>query len=746
MKFEVSKSPTDELSLKNCVVLHPDDIKKLDPKYEANELHKTYVAISGDRGEYIFAVIDSTKMKTGTLGLSAVQRRWMQVGLQKLVETHLYTTRINFLAAITFEADFLQKTKTSKDSFNTDKMLEAVYDTFMSVPFSYEQEIVFKFGNRPFLLLKVKELQAMDASLLSGEKPDNTRKVNVGILTANTTVLFDKKEESILSLTGKAKAKSATTSIINPEWDFSKMGIGGLDDEFSAIFRRAFASRVFPPEVIEQLGLQHVKGILLFGPPGTGKTLMARQIGKMLNAREPKIVNGPEILNKYVGESEANIRKLFEEAENEQKKMGANSGLHMIIFDEIDAICKQRGTVTGSTGVADTVVNQLLSKIDGVEQLNNILIIGMTNRKDLIDEALIRPGRLEVQMEIGLPSEEGRLQILNIHTARLKEHNKLENDVKLARLAALTKNYSGAEIEGLVRAATTTAMNKLVKAQSTVTVDPNAIENLKITNGDFLHAIENDIKPAFGTASEDSEHYLANGIIRYGEPVESVINDGNLLINQTRMGNLVSPVSVLLEGLEGSGKTSIAAHLAYKCSEFPFVKVVSPENMIGYSESAKCQAIKKIFDDAYKSELSCVIVDDIERLLDYVPIGPRFSNVVLQTLIVLLKKKLRHGRKLLIIGTSSCRDVLDQMQMLSCFNTVVHVPAIMNANYIVNVLEKLNHFTQEELTDIETQLSSKSICVSVKKLISLVEMAVQAGPEGRVLKLIMLLDEQCGKN
>lgn len=370
----------------------------------------------------------------------------------------------------------------------------------------------------------------------------------------------------------------------------------------------------------------------------------------------------------------------------------------------------------------------------------------MTNRKDLIDEALIRPGRLEVQMEIGLPSEEGRLQILNIHTARLREHNKLENDVKLARLAALTKNYSGAEIEGLVRAATTTAMNKLVKAQSTVTVDPNAIESLKITNGDFLHAIENDIKPAFGTGSEDSEHYLANGIIRYGEPVESVINDGILLINQTRMGNLVSPVSVLLEGLEGSGKTSIAAHLAYKCSEFPFVKVVSPENMIGYSESAKCQAIKKIFDDAYKSELSCVIVDDIERLLDYVPIGPRFSNVVLQTLIVLLKKKLRHGRKLLIIGTSSCRDVLDQMQMLSCFNTVVHVPAIMNANYIVNVLEKLNHFTQEELTDIETQLSSKSICVSVKKLISLVEMAVQAGPEGRVLKLIMLLDEQCGKH
>ena len=108
---------------------------------------------------------------------------------------------------------------------------------------------------------------------------------------------------------------------INPNWDFTKMGIGGLDNEFLAIFRRALASRVFPPELIVQLGLKHVRGVLLFGPPGTGKTLMARQIGKMLNAREPKIVSGPQILDKYVGESEANIRKLFQDAEDEEKRV-----------------------------------------------------------------------------------------------------------------------------------------------------------------------------------------------------------------------------------------------------------------------------------------------------------------------------------------------------------------------------------------------------------------------------------------
>ena len=106
-------------------------------------------------------------------------------------------------------------------------------------------------------------------------------------------------------------------AILAPNFKFEDMGIGGLDQEFSAIFRRAFASRVFPPALVEKLGISHVKGILLYGPPGTGKTLMARQIGKMLNAREPKIVNGPEILNKYVGASEENIRKLFADAEKE---------------------------------------------------------------------------------------------------------------------------------------------------------------------------------------------------------------------------------------------------------------------------------------------------------------------------------------------------------------------------------------------------------------------------------------------
>ena len=366
------------------------------------------------------------------------------------------------------------------------------------------------------------------------------------------------------------------------------------------LFRRAFASRVFPPEIMEQLGCKHVKGILLYGPPGTGKTLMARQIGQMLNSREPKIVNGPQILDKYVGESEANIRRLFEEAEEEERRLGPNSGLHIIIFDEIDAICKARGSQAGnSSGVNDTVVNQLLSKIDGVDQLNNILVIGMTNRRDMMDEALLRPGRLEVQIEIGLPNEKGRSQIFKIHTRKMKENGKLGGTVRLDELATMTKNFSGAEIEGLVRAAQSCALNRLVKASSKVEVDVNAAEKLMIEWDDFMHAYENDIKPGFGAADEKLDQFLSRGIINWGEPVQSVLDDGELLLQQAGSQDGPGLVSILLEGAPNAGKTALAAQLA-RASNFPFVKICSPDDMVGFTEAAKCLQIKKIFDDAYR--------------------------------------------------------------------------------------------------------------------------------------------------
>merc|ERR1712091_713499 len=124
-------------------------------------------------------------------------------------------------------------------------------------------------------------------------------------------------------------------SLFTSDFDFAKLGIGGLGNEFDTIFRRAFASRIYPAHIIQQMGISHVRGMLLYGPPGCGKTLIARQIGKVLNAREPKIVNGPEVLDKYVGGSEEKIRALFADAEEEQANAGDRCRLHTIIFDEM---------------------------------------------------------------------------------------------------------------------------------------------------------------------------------------------------------------------------------------------------------------------------------------------------------------------------------------------------------------------------------------------------------------------------
>jgi vesicle-fusing ATPase len=192
---------------------------------------------------------------------------------------------------------------------------------FVGQAFTVGQQLAFQFQDKKMLGLVVKSLEAADIQAIKAGQDAKPKKTRMGCCLSDTAVQFEKAQNSSLNLTGTKQGAIVRQSIINPDWDFNKMGIGGLDKEFSAIFRRAFASRVFPPEVVTQLGCKHVKGILLYGPPGTGKTLMARQIGNMLNAREPKIVNGPQILDKYVGESEANIRRLFADAEQEEKRV-----------------------------------------------------------------------------------------------------------------------------------------------------------------------------------------------------------------------------------------------------------------------------------------------------------------------------------------------------------------------------------------------------------------------------------------
>ena len=345
-----------------------------------------------------------------------------------------------------------------------------------------------------------------------------------------------------------------------------------------------------------------------------------------------------------------------------------------------------------------------------------------------------------------MPDETGRLQILKIHTAKMNQFDKLEKDVDLKELAALINNkinFSGAEIEGLVRAAQSSAMNRPIKATNKVTLDQEAAENLKVTRNDFMNALDGDIKPAFGVSAEDFELYIRNGILLWGQQIKDVLEEGQMRINQTIKSEMTPLVTILLEGKPNSGKTALAAKIAMN-SGFPFLKFCSPQSMISFSEVAKGEAIKKVFNDAYKSELSCVVVDDIESMLDYAPIGPRFSNFVLQTLKLLFKKMPPKGRRLLLIATTSEKELVKDLGLYHSFSKVIHVPNVSRGNELINVLEQLESFSKRDMDFLTRELKNKTCSIGIKSLLDTIELSKQATDSYRVAKFVNALEEVGG--
>ena len=706
--LRVTKAPA-ALNTTNCVVLCPADWPSV-PRY---------VVI--DRQFVFTALADSTaSVPRGAIGTALLQRQWaalsadsQDVTVEPFSPASLGSAAV--LGSVDVEVDFLSRGNAIAELFRADEMKGIFARAFAGHAMSIGQIFVFEFHGQN-LRATIRGLSAADGSMTH----------TVGVFDAQTTVNFSTARNSLLQLQA-SRTQARTNAILQPNFRFEDMGIGGLDSEFSAIFRRAFASRIFPPELVEKLGIQHVKGILLYGPPGTGKTLMARQIGKMLNAREPKIVNGPEVLSKFVGQSEENIRQLFADAEAEFRAKGDDSGLHIIIFDELDAVCRQRGTTGGGTGVGDSVVNQLLSKMDGVDQLNNILIIGMTNRLDMIDEALLRPGRLEVHMEINLPDESGRRQILSIQTARMRDNRIMDADVSLDELAALTKNFSGAEIAGLVKSATSFAFNRHVKVGTMAGISDD-VSSMRVNRADFACALE-EVRPAFGVAEEELQQCVGNGIMRFAPHIDVILRDAQLRVEQVRTSKRTPLVSVLLHGPAGSGKTALAATMAM-ASGFPFVKLVAPENMVGLAEGAKIAHLHKVFNDSYRSPLSCIVVDNIEKIIEWSPIGPRFSNPVFQALSVLLGKQPPRDRRLLVIATTSNRLMLEDMGLIDAFAADVRVPPVSSLRSIEHVVREAQLFVTPEEHVRAIQLLAAAglgdpgrVQIGIKKLLSEIEMA-----------------------
>jgi vesicle-fusing ATPase len=366
--------------------------------------------------------------------------------------------------------------------------------------------------------------------------------------------------------------------------------------------------------------------------------------------------------------------------------------------------------------------------MDGVDQLNNILLIGMTNRKDMIDDALLRPGRLEVHVEISLPDEAGRAQILGIHTQNMRQSDLMDPSVNLSELATLTKNYSGAEIAGLVKAATSFAFNRHIDSGKTVRVKDDAAE-MKVNHSDFIHALD-EIQPAFGVSEDEIKRCIEHGIINYSDKIDNVLQEGEALARGLGRPEQTTLWSVLLNGPPGSGKTALAAQIALD-SGAPFIKMVCPEDVAGYNEAAKIQHILRVFNDAYKSQTSVVVVDDIETLIDYVSVGPRFSNSVLQTLKVLFKKRPPKNRRLLILATTSERALMKELNIYNSFNSDIDIPNVTSHEELRHVMEKSEVFASEQVAEALERIDplkgetpySMTFGVGIKKVFDGIELA-----------------------
>jgi transitional endoplasmic reticulum ATPase len=206
------------------------------------------------------------------------------------------------------------------------------------------------------------------------------------------------------------------------------------------------------PDAFKRVGIEPPHGILLYGPPGTGKTLLARAVATESEANFISI-KGPELLSKWVGESERGVRETFRKA-----KMAAPC---IIFFDEIDALVPRRGSGFGDSHVTERVISQLLTELDGLEKLENVVVIGATNRPDLVDPALLRPGRFDRLVLVPAPDEKARLEILKIHTKNMP----LAKDVDLKLLAKETEGYSGSDIAALCREAAMLVLRKDIKGK-----------------------------------------------------------------------------------------------------------------------------------------------------------------------------------------------------------------------------------------------------------------------------------------
>ncbi|KAL7143323.1 hypothetical protein ABFS83_08G184200 [Erythranthe nasuta] len=255
--------------------------------------------------------------------------------------------------------------------------------------------------------------------------------------------------------------------------------------------------------------------------------------------------------------------------------------------------------------------------------------------------------------------------------------------------------------------------------RGTISADTHIIFEAPLSSGVQIFNQQEPTSSSSSNIFKDEKRYRLNGIVECGPRHDHIYRRTRLLVEQVKVSERSPLVACLLEGPSGSGKTAMAATIGIE-NDFPYVKIISAETMIGLGEPAKCAHIVKVFEDAYKSPLSIIILDDIERLLEYVAIGPRFSNLISQTLLVLLKQLPPNGKKILVIGTTSEVEFLESVGIRDAFAPTYHVPSLQTED-AKRVLQQLNVFSKHDVDSAAEALND----FTLKKLYKVVEMAAQ---------------------
>jgi transitional endoplasmic reticulum ATPase len=440
--------------------------------------------------------------------------------------------------------------------------------------------------------------------------------------------------------------------------------IGGLRGEVVKV-REMIELPMKHPELFVRLGIEAPKGVLLHGPPGTGKTLLAKAVAYETNANFISL-SGPEIMSKYYGESEERLRQIFDEAEKNAPSI--------IFIDEIDSIAPKREEVTGE--VEKRVVAQLLALMDGMQSRGKVVVIAATNRPNALDPALRRPGRFDREIEIGVPDQQGRLEILQIHTRGMP----LSDDVNLQKLASSTHGFVGADLESLAKEAAMRSLRRILPEidLEKESVPADVLNKITVKMSDFQEALT-EVEPS---ALREVLVEIPNihwsdigGLKEVKAELEETVEWPIKFRDVFNYANTKPPKGILLYGPPGTGKTLLAKAVANE-SEANFISIKGPELLskwVGESE----RGVRDIFHKARQAAPCVIFMDELDSMVPTRGGGMGDNQVTERVISQILTELdgLEELQDIVVIGATNRPDMIDSALLRpGRFDRLLYVP------------------------------------------------------------------------